>query len=186
VRAYEVFQNAPVVPHIERHRGRGRRLLCIALPLWCCQAANRRRHTYGWQDARYRREVLGVMARLVGEQAMCCRNRVPELGRVEGYQSGAGKQAVNYVAFERPLSGRPMFRAVRFSSVEPDPTAGWWKVPQDLLLPRRKRNGRMVDGFGLLADDRPNACETRTWWEPAKQGQGFVLMEVWSGDNEHW
>jgi hypothetical protein len=81
------------------------------------------------------------------------------------------------------VAGRPLLRAIRFSSVEPDSTAAWWKVPCDVLLPTRTRRGRTVAGIGLLRDDRPSALEVRAWWESVPRGEGFALIEIWSGED---
>jgi hypothetical protein len=74
-----------------------------------------------------------------------------------------------------------MLRAIRFSSVEPDSTAAWWKEPADRLLPARLRGGRVVPGLGIIRDDRPSALEVRAWHERVGRGQGFALLEIWSG-----
>lgn len=73
------------------------------------------------------------------------------------------------------LSGRPQVLAVRFSSVEPDAYSDWAKMPIDLLC---VPSGRRKMGMGYLREDRPKDAEVRQWWEPAKQGEGFVYMEV--------
>lgn len=79
--------------------------------------------------------------------------------------------------FERaraPLPGRPFLRAVRFSSVEVDRDSGWCKVPVDRLT---AANG----GLGLIRDDKPSALRLEAWWEPAPRGQGFVLLDLYTG-----
>jgi hypothetical protein len=81
-----------------------------------------------------------------------------------------------------PLPGRPMVRAIRFSSVEPDATASWFKTPIDVMLPPRKRGAKFVAGLGLLRDDRPSALELRSWWERVPKGRGFCVVELWSGE----
>lgn len=70
-----------------------------------------------------------------------------------------------------PLSGRPQVLCVRFSSVEPDHESGWCKNPVDRL-----RVG--ANGLGIIVDDKPKCIELRTWWEPAKRGDGFCYLEV--------
>lgn len=75
---------------------------------------------------------------------------------------------------EEPLPGRPQVLAVRLSSVEPDRDSGWCKVPVDRLTGKR-------GGLGLIADDRPSAIDLAQWWEPAKKGQGCVVIEVRAG-----
>lgn len=75
----------------------------------------------------------------------------------------------------QPLPGRPFVRCVRFSSVEPDKYADWAKLPVDRLTAKSR-------GLGFLRDDRPGDCEIHQGWEHAKNGQGFVLVEVWTGE----
>jgi hypothetical protein len=85
-------------------------------------------------------------------------------------QSG-GKRAAE------PLAGRPIVRCVRFSSVEPDDNNSHSKVPVDRLT---VKNG----GLGHLVDDKPRNMRLATWWEPAPPGNGCVLVEVWTGEEE--
>lgn len=73
----------------------------------------------------------------------------------------------------QPLAGRPRVRCTRFSSVEPDRDSAWTKVPLDRLTGRK-------GGLGFLRDDRPSACDVVAWWEPAKRGEGCVLVEVYA------
>lgn len=73
-----------------------------------------------------------------------------------------------------PLPGRPQVLAVRLSSTEPDRDSGWCKVPVDRLTVKR-------GGLGIIADDRPSAIDLVHWWEPAKKGQGCVVVEVRAG-----
>ena len=83
--------------------------------------------------------------------------------------------AVWYVAQAQrrpePLSGRPQVLCTRYSAHEPDAYADWAKAAVDKLGP---------NGLRVIADDRPRAIELAQWWEPAKRGQGFVAIEVWS------
>jgi hypothetical protein len=143
----------PASPYTERYAGRGELVLRIVLPLELAQPANRNRHRQPWAMAKERADVLG----LVRAQAM--------VAGLCGYM----------------IPGRPLLRAVRFSSTEPDSTAAWWKVPCDVLLPPRTRRGRTVAGLGLLRDDRPSALEVRAWHEQVKRGEGFALIEIWTG-----
>jgi hypothetical protein len=77
-----------------------------------------------------------------------------------------------------PLPGRPQVLCVRLSSVEPDPYADWAKLAVDkLCAPDGKSRARM----GYLRDDRPKDAEVVQWWEPAKQGEGLVYIEIRSG-----
>jgi hypothetical protein len=77
-----------------------------------------------------------------------------------------------------------MVRAIRFSSVAPDPTAAWHKVAVDCLRVARPRAGKLVPGLGILEDDRPDLLELREWCEYAPPGKGFAVIEVWSGETE--
>jgi hypothetical protein len=85
----------------------------------------------------------------------------------------------------KPLPGRPMVRAIRFSSCPTDVRSDWAKQAIDVLLPRRVRNysgmPRPVSGLGLIRDDRPSACDVRCWGEFAPPKQGFVLISVFEG-----
>jgi hypothetical protein len=97
-----------------------------------------------------------------------------------------------------PLPGRPIVRAVRFSSGEPDRDAAWTKVPIDrLCMGSRKRPKSMLTltpaqwkdaqarmgpvGLGYLADDKPSALDLQAWWEPCAPGHGCVYIELWTG-----
>ena len=98
-----------------------------------------------------------------------------------------------------PLAGRPLVRCIRYSSSEPDTTAGWSKVPVDCLQPSGVRNvsktvthpyGHKVQvsrqvpyrGLGIISSDSPRVTDVVEWWEPAKRGEGFVVIEVWTGE----
>jgi hypothetical protein len=72
-----------------------------------------------------------------------------------------------------PLAGRPLVLAIRFTTRATDATSDWAKVPIDQLLPGR---------LGLLVDDSPRYAEIVTWCEYAPRDRGFVLLEVWSGE----
>lgn len=77
---------------------------------------------------------------------------------------------------EEPLPGRPLVVCTRFSSVEPDAFSDGAKAAVDALcvpVGRRKR------GLSLIRDDKPKDVEIVQRWEKAKQGQGFVLVEVY-------
>jgi hypothetical protein len=69
------------------------------------------------------------------------------------------------------LRGRPLVRAVRFSCQETDATSDWSKIPTD----------RLID-LGLIYDDAPRYCEHVQWSEYAKRGEGFVYLDVWTGE----
>ncbi len=74
-----------------------------------------------------------------------------------------------------PLPGRPQVRCLRLSSTEPDAYSDWAKMAVDALcVPAARRS----DGLGYLRDDRPKDAIVNQWWEPAKQGEGLVYIEI--------
>lgn len=75
-----------------------------------------------------------------------------------------------------PLPGRPQVIAIRFSSVEPDRYADWAKAAIDILCVGRWHG--QGNRLGLLRDDRPKDADVHQHWEPARQGEGFVYIEV--------
>lgn len=78
-----------------------------------------------------------------------------------------------------PLPGRPFVRCIRFSNTEPDKYSDWAKQAVDrLCLPTKRRK----NGLGLLRDDRPADAEIHQQWEYVPRGEGFVVIEVWTGD----
>lgn len=86
------------------------------------------------------------------------------------------QQCLLYMRSQQPdrmpmLDGRPWARAIRFSSREPDADNGWTKLPIDRLTPKH-------GGLGLIADDRRKLFELVSWWEPAPQGAGFCLIDL--------
>jgi len=86
-----------------------------------------------------------------------------------------------YEQRDTPLPGRPLVRCIRFSVVAPDRLTQWSKVPVDKLCAPRKRADRTITGLNFLTDDRPECADVVQWWEPAKRGEGCVLLEVWTG-----
>jgi hypothetical protein len=164
-RADAILSAPPASQYTERHAGRGKLVVRFALPLELAKPANSTRHAKGWMMARHRADVLDAM------RAQWRFKREP-------------------IDVTLPLPGRPMIRCIRFSSTDPDATAAWWKTCVDVLLLTRTRRTRrgihVVDGIGLLADDRPGVLETRAWHEAVPRGHGFALIEVWTGDDhEH-
>jgi len=153
--ADRILAAPPASPYTERHPPRGQLVLRFVLPLELAKPANSTRHAAGWQMAKHREDVLAM----VKTQWL---QRSPRL------------------LDHMPLPGRPLARCIRFSSVEPDATAAWWKTCIDVLLCPRMRGGRRIAGIGLLADDRPSMLETRAWHEKVPRGQGFALVEVYN------
>lgn len=76
------------------------------------------------------------------------------------------------------LSGRPQVRCVRFSSTEPDAFSDWAKVPVDVLCAPTARNRNRLN---IIQDDAPRFADVKQWWEPAKRGEGFVYIAVFTG-----
>jgi hypothetical protein len=85
-----------------------------------------------------------------------------------------------------PLPGRPMIRAIRFSSTEGDVDNGWTKLAIDRLTVRSNKRKNAIDtlrskGLGIIEDDRPSKLNLKVWWEYAPAGKGFGYFEIWSG-----
>jgi hypothetical protein len=180
-RADATLAEPPRWPWVERHPGRGRLVLRFALPLALVPTANVGvRHRQPWALARERSSVLATMA---GQMAWQVTNRGPDGVFSVRTQLGWCRHGRGIVpTWPSPLPGRPQLRAVRFSSRDPDATAAWWKTGGDCLLPpRTARTGRVVAGLGVLVGDDPARLETRSWGEYAAPGEGFALLEIWSG-----
>lgn len=154
--ADEVLSQPPKRAHTERYPGKGRLVLRFALPLQMAQPLNRSRHAPGWKVHQERKAVLDAMERQLARQAHVLR-------------------------WPSPLPGRPMLRAIRFTTGRPDVTACWFKVATDVLLVPRVRRGRKVPALNVLRDDRPSALELRHWTEPAPPKAGGALIEIWTG-----
>jgi hypothetical protein len=147
----------PKRPHTERYPGKGKRVLRFVLPLGMAQPLNRSRHAEGWKSHREREAVLTELQWQLARQA-------------------------RLMAWPEPMPGRPLLRAIRFTLVEPDPTAAWFKVATDVLLPPKRRRGKLVRGLNVLRDDRPSVLELRHWTEPAPPNGGGALIEIWTGE----
>ena len=106
-------------------------------------------------------------------------------------QCGGKRQSV-------PLPGRPVVRAVRFSSVEPDRDSSFTKVPVDRLCVGKRKRPKIMEhltprqwkeaqakmgpvDLGYLADDKPSMLDLQAWWEPCAPKQGCVYIELWTG-----
>lgn len=75
-----------------------------------------------------------------------------------------------------PLPGRPMVIGIRFSRRAPDKYSDGFKMAIDRLM---GGDGRL----GYLRDDSPDHCEVVQRWELAPVGQGFAVLEIWSGES---
>jgi len=82
--------------------------------------------------------------------------------------------AAQHARRKAPLPGRPQVLCLRLSSVEPDKYADWQKNPVDRLRDDDK-------GLRFIVDDRPSCIDLHAWWEPAKRGDGCVLIDVRTG-----
>lgn len=121
----------------------GDRVAEFALPLELCPTLN----TFAeWPAWRRKRTKLNALAVMLGQH---------------------GRRA------SAPLPGKPVVRAVRYSSREPDRDSAWTKVPLDRLCVAH-------GGVGLLRDDRPSAVDVEALWRAAPRGHGGVWVEVWS------
>jgi len=88
-----------------------------------------------------------------------------------------------------PVSERPQVICVRFSTHETDPYSDWAKAAVDMLRMWRHRRHKIgpkvvvtkIRGLGFLAEDSGRHVDLHQHWEPAKRGQGFVYIEVWTG-----
>ena len=140
VRASVLLDAPPKHPHIVRVAPEGAFVTRFALPLELCQPQNRTRHAQPWKLAKLRSQCKLVMVAQWGRR------------RTE------------------PLTGRPMVRCIRFSSIEPDKYNDGFKIAVD----------RLVE-LHFIADDKPALCDLHQWWEYAPPRQGFGIVEVWTG-----
>src|ERR1700678_4024779 len=166
-RARATLTAPPTQTHILRPEPAGELVGTWALPLELCPTLNALAEMPSWARQQVKKNALALMLA----------------------QSG-GRCAPG------PLPGRPMVRALRLSSVEPDRDSGWPKVPVDrLCIGKRKKPTHLRPevwralasrvppvGLGWLRDDRPSALDLRAWWEPAPPGQGLVYLELWTGE----
>jgi hypothetical protein len=155
-RATEILSAPPAKAHIVRQPAAGRLLHRLALPLHLCKPQNRKAKAAPWEFSATRKALLQLLAIQLGG--------VPHV----------------------PLKGRPIVQCIRFSARAPDAFADSFKTPVDCLCPSRNRMhkgiARRVPGIGLIADDRPDACDVRQRWEYAPVGAGFCVLEIYSGE----
>jgi len=147
----------PAFPHIVRPATAGTRMHRFVLPLELCKPQNRKRFAASWELGETREAILQLLA-------IQLRHQLPAA----------------------PLPGRPVVQCIRFSSREPDAFADSFKMPIDCLCPPRTRMHkgfpRRIPGVGLIADDRPTVCDVRQRWEFTPAGEGFGLIDVYSGE----
>ena len=125
----------------------GRKLVArFFLPLELCPTANALGEMERWKKGKLKKEALNFMLL----QYMKNRNLWP---------------------LNKPLPGKPLIRAIRFSSRAPDPESGWSKIVIDRLLPDK---GRM----GLIEDDSEDKLTREMHWHRAKPGVGYCVFEL--------
>lgn len=155
-RATQILLDPPARAHIVRVKPEGHLVQRFALPIELCDPQNRRRGAPSWVMGEKREAILQLLA-------IQLRNQLPE----------------------RPLPGRPFVQCIRFSSRATDAFADSFKLAVDCLSPSRVRRHkgvpRKIPGIGLIADDRPEVCDLRQRWEYVPPGEGFCVIEVWTG-----
>jgi hypothetical protein len=148
----------PASRAVRRPIPRGRRVAVFVIPLELCKPQDARRHAPGWLLAADRTRILGQWLR---PQWLL--------------------QPLRPVEIPLRSSSRPQVLCCRYSTTEPDAMANWCKQAVDCLQPGGVRRGKPFHGIGLIRSDKPSECEVVEWWEPAKRGEGFCAVEVWSG-----
>lgn len=78
----------------------------------------------------------------------------------------------------KPLPGKPLILATRYSSQEldPDQKTSWLKVPLDCL--------RVKGGLGWIVDDSARHIDVRCFEAKARRGKGECVIELWEDENE--
>lgn len=108
----------------------------------------------------------------------CCPtlNRYAEMNgwaRAKVKKAALDYMAIQYRQKRTMLTGKPLVRAIRFSSVEPDTDSSWMKVPVDRLTGKH-------GGLGLIKDDKPSQLDRFSFWHTVKPGGGYVVLELLS------
>lgn len=152
--AEDILSKPPALPHIIRPTPVGDLVQRFILPLACIPTQNSTRGKAGWAVAKLRKEVYTIMAMQLDDWLK---------KRTE------------------PLPGRPQVLCVRFSSSEPDKYNDGFKLAVDRLRPTRMHAGKRVPGLGLIVDDSPRHIDLHQWWEPVKRGDGFGMIEIYTG-----
>jgi hypothetical protein len=153
----------PRKDHIVRPESVGYRLARFVVPLDLLPSNNPWGRLEGWQKADLIKKLRGHIA--------------PQLSHLR--------------SMPIPLQGRPMIRAIRFSSTEGDVDNGWTKLAIDRLTVRSNKRKLADDrltvlskSLGVIGDDRPSKLNLKVWWEYAPAGKGFGYFEIWSGDQQ--
>ena len=168
--ASAILAAPPAKPHIERPAPAAGLFVALwVLPLEVCPRLNALAEMPGFARKKLKTAALKTML------AQC----------------GGRRQAV-------PLSGRPVVRIVRLSSVEPDKGSAWEKIPVDRLCIGKRTRPKLLKhltpaewkaaqlkmgpvDLGYLADDKPSKLDLQAWWEPCAPGHGCVYIELWTG-----
>ncbi len=159
--AEKTFAQPPHWSHVKRVAGVGDCVARFVLPLELCLSSNVRMQSgvasAGWLLTKLRKRAFSEIAAQYGAV------RAPSA-----------------------LPGRPMVRAVRFSSVRVENVSDWSKNPIDRLCPekRYKRNGKLcvAPGIGLIRDDADDCIELVKWAEYAPPKKGFAYIDVWTNE----
>lgn len=157
LRALALLAAPPTASYVRRVERRGSPVVSFALPLDLCEPQDKRRQAPEWVHASIRQKLYEIMR----DQML--------LQGVRGSKDG--------------LTGRPQVVAVRFSCVRPDRWADWGKQAIDILqrpATRKDKNGvpTPLKRLGLIYSDSDERTDVECWWEPARQGEGFVYIEV--------
>jgi hypothetical protein len=148
--ADEILAAPPAWPWIERVPPRGELVLRAVLPLELVEPQNRTRYAPAWLGPQKREACYRLLA--LQARTLC---------------------------YPRPLDGRPLVRAVRFSCSPTDKYSDGFKLAIDRLCTPRGR--ARAHRLGLLREDSPAAIDLQQWQERAPLGHGLGLIEVYTG-----
>lgn len=183
--------SAPPREFVERVSPKGKLVLRFALPARLCRPQNTEdRHRAVWAFVKDRSELLTLMSTQLRQQGDSVRWRM--VLRPDGKV---------HTEMESPLEGRPMIRAIRFTGYATDSNCNFAKQAIDLLMPTRVSNrrprvkGKAIPGsatksvttwgLGVIRGDHLSAVDQRQWWEfLTRKEEGFVVIEVWTGEVE--
>lgn len=152
--AADILGRPPAFDHIVRPEPVGDLVQRFFLPLEMLPTQNLTRGKAGWAIAKLRKQTFTMMRTQLDSWLL--------------------KRS-------SPLPGRPFIRCCRFSSSEPDTYNDGFKIAIDRLRPTRTHAGKSVPGLGLIADDSPRLIDLHQWWELAKRGSGFGMIEIYTG-----
>ena len=158
-RADTILSSPPSLDWIVRPIPRGDLVARFVLSTQLCKTSNATRHATARMQGAIKSEIWSTM-----------------LAQAGGLQ-------------DHPVSARPQVICVRFSTHETDPYSDWAKAAVDMLRMWRQRRHKIgsrivvtkIRGLGYIAEDSGRHIDLHQHWEPAKRGEGFVLIEVWTG-----